>query len=140
MKKSDLKTGMLVENRGGRRGLVLLGTEKGDIIAAWGNKKGNETWNLLDSFDDDLNLITSFGSDANNVFSIVKVYSQASNMFAADNSVHDRILLFEKHVNKVKLNEDYTAEIDTNKGTVKVGCQTFDIDIIKKLYDVAFSK
>jgi len=33
MKKSELKTGMIVEFKDGRSGMVLLGTHKGDVLS-----------------------------------------------------------------------------------------------------------
>jgi hypothetical protein len=49
--KSDLRTGMLVENAEGNVYVVLLGTQSGDII---GSSTEDGVWNTLDNFRDDL--------------------------------------------------------------------------------------
>lgn len=77
MKKSDLKTGMVVELSTGARGKVLLGTEKGDIIAGnYGDEFHSNTegtWCLLDEYDE--NLVSKSNSKHTN---INKVYAIAN--------------------------------------------------------------
>lgn len=62
MRKSDLKTGMWVENRLGKKALVLLNTKNGDIVS------GPEIWGRLDNYSEDL--VTSHDRDGD----IMKVY------------------------------------------------------------------
>ena len=49
MKKSELKTGMWVEYRNGKKVIVLLNTKGGDVLAGGGR------WNTLDYYDENLN-------------------------------------------------------------------------------------
>ena len=62
MKKSDLKTGMWVEYRSGKKVIVLLNTENGDVLVDGGR------WNSLYHYDENLNCSFSSGCD------IVAVY------------------------------------------------------------------
>ena len=63
--KQDLKTGMYVEDRRGKRAIVLLGTENmGDIISG-------ETWSTLRNFNNDLTCVKPYNHSK---FDIVKVY------------------------------------------------------------------
>lgn len=68
MKKSDLKTGHLVETRNGDIALVLLGTDRGDVITGGFDIPTNmpqTTWGPLDAYNDDLLYAT------NSVFGII---------------------------------------------------------------------
>ena len=47
MKKQDLKTGMILEFKNEEKGMVLLGTETGDVYVG-------ETWGDLKSLNDDM--------------------------------------------------------------------------------------
>ena len=67
MTKADLKTGMIVENRMGAKAMVLLGTEKGDMITG-------ETWMPLFALEDNLTCPNINYAD------IVKVYQPKSNL------------------------------------------------------------
>lgn len=62
MKKSDLKTGMVVELRNGKKGMVLLDTKDGDIIS------GEYYGRLLSYFREDLT------SDISIDYDIIKIY------------------------------------------------------------------
>lgn len=78
MEKSDLKTGYVIETRAKQRGVVMLGTTNGDIIA--GNREETDfekIWYPLDSYEDDL----THGS--NEDYDIVKVYEFSSNQTGA---------------------------------------------------------
>ena len=55
MKKSDLKTVMWVEYRSGKKVIVLLNTENGDVLVGGGR------WNSLYHYDENLNC--SFSSE-----------------------------------------------------------------------------
>ena len=77
MKKSELKSGMIIELRNGDVGLVLLNTgrkEHNDTVVAAGDAKGC-TWGGLCSWDE--NLIYDEG--ARDIFDIVKVYAMSNN-------------------------------------------------------------
>ena len=64
--KKDLKTGMIIVTRKGETGMVLLGTQGGDIVS------GN-TWFPLDSVNEDLT--KGIGSE----YDIIEVYQPRSN-------------------------------------------------------------
>jgi hypothetical protein len=110
MKKSELKSGMLVETVAGEIGLVLLNTPGGDIIAGNGGKNP-QTWFPLNNIDEDT-LEYKSSPTAN----IVKVYGYKSNSDAAAISIKDRVLLWEKKaiLEKIKLSKEYSLEIDKN--------------------------
>lgn len=68
MKKSDLKTGMIVEFDSGKIGMVLLGTNNGDIISG-------QTSINLDDLTNELESIDGFYYD----LKIVKIHQPFSN-------------------------------------------------------------
>ena len=78
MKKSDLKTGMVIKDRDGKVGIVLLGTTNGDIIG--GNQEkvegvhGGTCWKPLSVFDEDLKYSGDFKSD------VMEIYNAVSNV------------------------------------------------------------
>ena len=77
MKKSELKSGMIIELRNGDVGLVLLNTgrtEHNDTVVAAGSSAGC-TWGGLCSWDE--NLIYDEGQ--RDIFDIVKVYAMSNN-------------------------------------------------------------
>lgn len=74
MKKEDLRSGMIVETRNRKLGIVLLNTTNGDIIGGAGGNENINTWKPLDSFDD--NLSSDFPQ-----CDIVKIYNASSNMY-----------------------------------------------------------
>lgn len=75
--KSELKTGMTVENRSGEFGKVLIGTSKGDIIG--GTDEGlYETWCSFNDLSDDL-----IYRDGHAYNDIVRVYDFDYNSLAA---------------------------------------------------------
>jgi hypothetical protein len=94
MKKSDLRTGMLVENRKGKRGIVLLETghyRSEDVIAGNGDDP-NTTWSPLNSFKEDL----TWWSENSKLHDIVKVYSFSTNMHGINIGLKGRTLLWER--------------------------------------------
>lgn len=130
MKKSELKSGMLTLNRRGEFGLVLLGTENGDVIA--GNGTAHADWTDLDTYYENLNNISS-GKDRD----IVAVYQARANRYRAsfDIDPSHRTLLWERKKSVlVELNDKYNAEVNLDTGRVTVGCQTFTFDKIEALY------
>lgn len=64
MKKSDLKTGMIVEIRNGRTMKVLLGTSRGDILTSL----NTITWASVDSYRKDLT------HQVDSQFDIIRIY------------------------------------------------------------------
>jgi hypothetical protein len=74
MKKEDLKSGMIVEDRNGNLGMVLLNTTNGDIIGG-GNDDFTDVeriWRPLEGVKDDLT-----GREKAN--DIVKIYNVTTN-------------------------------------------------------------
>lgn len=113
MKKSDLKTGMVVENKKGELSLVMRDTEVGDIFA--GSGCDNEFWCPFRSFDESLN-----NKDTGR-YDIVKVYSvnNVCNISAAKVSSNNRELIWER---------EETVEIDGkeySESTVKKALQEY---------------
>jgi hypothetical protein len=128
MTKADLKTGMLVETKKGEFGIILLGTREGDVIASDGND-GKRHWGYITNYYDDLSHINSSDDD------IVRIYDYCVNMDGVKFSIRNRKLLWERKENeKVKLNDQYTAEIDLNRSVVKVGCQEISFFNVASLY------
>ena len=116
MKKSELKSGMVVEDKRGRRGIVLIGTTLGDIIGGLGNPGGDRsTWGKLSKYADDLT--SSFGKD----YDIVKVFNPDNNM--SYGSVEDlHLIMIWKRVKTVELTMDEIAKkfgVDVNNLKIK---------------------
>lgn len=90
--KKDLRTGMLVENRKGKTGLVMLNTESVDAIVS--NSFGNgRMWGCLNEWDDLLRVTSDPNRD------IVKVFGMAppvNNICRASFSLGHRRLLWER--------------------------------------------
>jgi len=115
MKKSDLKTGMLVENRNGKIGLVMLQTSNGDVLVGGGNiPDSQQTWSPFRSLNEDLTYPGLPGSD------IVKVYEFPSNSEGASFKKDRRNLIWERKDTIIELTSDYDAIVDTNTRSVKV--------------------
>ena len=129
MKKSDLRTGMLVKTREGNFALVMLNTEYEDCLVSDGESE-ERTWCMLDSYNEDLQKEGMYVGD------IVEVYSsKSSNKDRGSFSTLHRSLIWKrKETVQVKLNSEYTAEVDRSSQTVKVGCQTFQFKKIEQLY------
>jgi len=60
-------------------------------------------------------------------------YAKDPTFTFADRDIIKEILNSSKPITKLELNTEYTAEIDPNTETVKVGCQTFTFAKIKEL-------
>lgn len=140
MKKSELKTGMVVEQRNGSRGLVLLGTQQkegryathgGDIIGGCGDYMN--CWSELDCYRDDL---THNKSTSCEDFDIVRVYIPENNSKAGSVNPKDLQLLWERQEIALKLNDNYEAKVNLTSNTISVGCQTIPIDKVKQLYNL----
>jgi hypothetical protein len=128
MKKSDLRTGMLVKTREGNFALVMLNTEYEDCLVSDGGSN-DRTWSMLDNYNEDLQKSDYVGD-------IVEVYSSKfSNKDRGSFSTLHRSLIWKrKETVQVKLNSEYTAEVDRSSQTVKVGCQTIEFEKIEELY------
>lgn len=93
MTKQDLKTGMIIEQRCGNIGKVLLNTERGDLIGADGNSRS--AYSQLDNYEDNLTWNT-----ASSDFDIVKVYSMSIHNLDAGAINDDGKLLWERNETK----------------------------------------
>ena len=103
MKKSDLKSGMIVEKENGDRGIVLLNTSNGDIIGGAGG--GNDkTWCGLYNYREDL---TYGGVDA---ATIMKVYDACSNMNFGSFNEYDLKLIWTRPVEPIELTMEQIAD------------------------------
>lgn len=123
---------MLTLNRRGEFGLVLLGTEDGDVIA--GNGTAHSDWTDLDTYNENLNSISSGASGDRD---IVAVYQARANRYRASFEIdpsHRTLLWERKESVLVELNDKYNAEVNLDTGRVTVGCQTFAFDRIEALY------
>lgn len=144
MKKSELKTGMLIVTREGKRALVLLGTSQGDCLAGNSDDSDlNQTWLPLGTLTDQL----TYSDDGTISDSdITEVWGYSNNKLGASLTTRDRDLLWKREPAKiavVKLNSSYTATMNSNSKEVTVGCQTIPIDVIRQLvaeYDQLQSK
>lgn len=101
MKKSDLKSGMLVETRDGSLAIVMLNTPKGDALVSNHEEIEEEkTWKSLKEHNNDLT--SSFDEDDD----IVKVYNFDSNSNGASLSKNCREIIWEREENV----PEYTME------------------------------
>ena len=129
MKKSKLKSGMLVVNRERNRAIVLIGTSNGDVIAGDDVNTGR-TWSPLTVFNDDLTYPGLLSSD------IVEVWSFSCNKAGVSLSGYDeRTLLWKREDEKtvIKLNGRYEATVSSASSEVTVGCQAIQIDTIREV-------
>jgi hypothetical protein len=137
MKKSELKSGMLVILAKGDRAIVMKDTPNGDVLTSGvlpNNEEITATWCPLNKFNDDLTYINDDDCD------IVEVYGYSTNMNATSLSTRDRTLLWKRYEPVfLKLTSDYTAAIDLKNKVVKVGCQTITFDKVEELYKIIHS-
>ena len=119
---------MLVKTREGNFALVMLNTEYEDCLVSDGGSN-DRTWSMLDNYNEDLQKSDYVGD-------IVEVYSSKfSNKDRGSFSTLHRSLIWKrKETVQVKLNSEYTAEVDRSSQTVKVGCQTIEFEKIEELY------
>lgn len=83
MNKSDLKTGMWVENEKEEKGMVIFGTKDGDIIS------GKNLWSPLSEYDENLK-----GKNGNT--NIVKVYQPTAVCYYFNFDKYNSDLLWER--------------------------------------------
>lgn len=128
MKKSELRTGMMVENREGNLSLVMIGVEDGkDVIVGDGSGDGT-TWMPIDALEENLTYKGVTSSD------IVRVYSFSCNRDGAKLSKVGRRKLWERdEAVSIKLTDDYEAKVDFKNLEIKVGCQTIPFSKVKEL-------
>jgi hypothetical protein len=103
MKKSDLRSGMVVVTRKGTIGIVLLGTTNGNIIGGCG--KGNGSWKPFDSITDDLCETAGFRQ-----YDIVKVYNALANRWFGSVDLTQLDLIWERDEEPVELTIEQIAE------------------------------
>lgn len=132
MKKSDLKTGMLVVDTAGAFGIVMKDTEQGDaIVGSWDRNNTEPStsafWNPLDSYDEDLKGL--YGN-------ITKVYGFLNNCDACLPKIKHRKLLWERKEYKLELTTEYTAVVDKENKVVRVGCQTIPFEKVEELIKI----
>lgn len=123
MKKSNLKSGMLVKSKSNKWAVVMLNTPNGDSLVSDGKGEKDTTWCPLANYNEDLEYIYDplFRSEHN----LVEVYSYNSNSEAMSLSTKGRKLLWRKEKDEipvtVKLNSAYEAIIKPKEGGVFVG-------------------
>lgn len=132
MKKSDLKTGMLVVDTAGAFGIVMKDTEQGDaIVGSWDRNNTEPStsafWTPLDSYDEDLKGL--YGN-------ITKVYGFLNNCDACLPKIKHRKLLWERKEYKLELTTEYTAVVDKENKVVRVGCQTIPFEKVEELIKI----
>ena len=103
MKKSDLKSGMIIERRNGEKGIVLLNTSNGDIIGGAGGGD-NKTWCGLYNYREDL----TYGSLEH--ATVVKVYNAGSNMNFGSFNEYDLKLIWTRPVEPIELTMEQIAD------------------------------
>jgi hypothetical protein len=127
MKKSELKSGMLITLRNGKKGIILLNTPQGDVVASNGDEDDN-TWCPLDSFSDDLK---HFGTSDDNSHDIVQVWSYPNNQNGVSFTPEDRTIIWKRETGIIRLNENYIATF--TKTDITVGYETFSVEVLKEL-------
>jgi hypothetical protein len=105
MKKSDLKSGMIIERRNGDKGMVLLNTSKGDIIGGGGGS-GYKTWGGLDNYNDDL----TYNSCGIHGYDIVKIYDADCNMGFGSFGTDYLNLIWTRPVEPIELTMEQIAD------------------------------
>jgi hypothetical protein len=139
MKKSELKSGMLVVRGNNSRAIVMKDTPSGDIITRGITPRWEDdietTWCPLDVFKEDLTI--EYDGDG---LDIVEVYGYSSNMDATSLSTRDRTLLWKRdRPVELRLTSDYVATVDLQNKVVKVGCQVIPFNKVEELYKIMHS-
>lgn len=129
MKKSELITGMIIQDNEGKLGMVMLNTGgfDNDIIVGDGNNDKIRTWYPMKFMKEELQ-----DSRKDGQYSVVKVWGMGSNMYGASIDVKGSLIWELDQPIIVKLNEDYKAEVLKN-GDIKVGCQTIPVKAVREL-------
>lgn len=136
MKLTDLRSGMMVVTRTGRTGIVLLNTDRGDIIASDRADYERKTWNSLESYDADLNCIPGdlYSNFTHN--DIVEVWNCAnSNCYAVSFDKRDRELIWSRSVVSEVIGDNVIVEINPKQEEVEILDLKFSFADIEKLYN-----
>ena len=134
MKKSELKSGMIVKKINGEIGMVMLNAPFGDIIVGNGENDRQQFWCPLESYSEDLKRIGGDNEDH-----IYQVLDFRSNKYGADLSVNGRKILWTRGVEDTvikNITSQYDAKIDYDKKVVKVHDQVISFRKIIELYDL----
>jgi len=99
MKKSDLRSGMVVVTRDGRKGIVLLGTANGNVIGGIGLGHSVSTWMPFDRLTEDLEAAD-----------ITAVYVADSNMQYGSTDLDKLRLLWQRPADPVELTIEEIAD------------------------------
>ena len=110
MKKSELKTGMVLETKDGRRGIVMLNTSEGDKVVGEDSTRLDQTWSPLSSWNEDL----TYKADDNR--EIVKIYDFGpTNCYGASTKQVGKLLWKKEDrsawIGKWIVNHEYDEEI-----------------------------
>jgi len=110
MKKSDLDSGMMIEDRGGRRGLVMIFKDGSGSIVSLNGDVSDEMWSPLVNYNEDLTATTKKSCD------IMKVYPRLINSVSLSRETFGRDPLWTRK--------------ETKKMIVHISCDDFDGDIV----------
>lgn len=91
MRKSELKTGMVIETRRGELGKVLLDTSRGDIIGSHGVRvSADRTWAPLNQWDENLKRVSGTGDPESDILRVWDIAQE--NMDAASVEKYGKLL------------------------------------------------
>jgi hypothetical protein len=103
MKKSDLKSGMIIINRKGNKAIVLIDSDLGDVLG--GGDTSNSTWQPLTNFNEDLTSTFFKTSD------IMRIYKPCNNQVAGSFDFANLQLIWERKEEEIlELTIDDIAE------------------------------
>jgi len=135
MKKSELKTGMLVKHRYEcDLGIIMLNSEDGDDLIVYTNGQ-----NILSDWEENLNM----GSSGDNEWDIIEVWKAKGAHKLTSYLLKDRELIY-KNSETVILTDEYSAVFNKEDKTITVGCQTIPfskvIEVANKIQELAIIK
>ena len=114
MKKKDLKSGMVVVDRKGQVGIILLGTSKGDLIGG-GGEWDDRQWKYLRNINDDLTCVDSKDAD------IIEVYGTEYNQIFGTFDLTQLHKIWERPVDQIELTiDEIAAKFDIPVELVKI--------------------
>jgi hypothetical protein len=118
MKKCDLRSGMIVVNRSGKKGIVLLGTSRGNVIGGFGHSVSCDltTWHPLDTFNDDLTPNKSLSDSSD----IMRVYNPTSNKHFGSSLIEDAELIWERLEPLVLTIDDIAAKFGVEPSSIRI--------------------
>ena len=129
MKKSELKTGMLVKHvYHTDLGIIMLNTDEGDLIVY---KNGQ---NDLDDWKEDL----TYADDSE--WNIEEVWNAIDSKYFTSYSLDNRKLIYKAINHSIELTDDYHADFNIEDKTITVGCQTIPfskvIEVANKIQEL----